>query len=99
LYLAQGLTKKALELFQKLSQNDPDNLVLRRKVKELENRLDSATPVVADAAVSDEAGTLEMDSDVSGDVGMPEEEDFTGNDVLGTLNRWLSNIQQRRENV
>jgi hypothetical protein len=99
LYLAQGLTEKALELFQKLSQKDPDNLVLRRKVKELENRLDSATPVVADAAVSDEADTLEMDSDVSGDVGMSEEEDFTGNDVLGTLNRWLSNIQQRRENV
>jgi len=99
LYLAQGLTEKALELFQKLSQKDPDNLVLRRKVKELENRLDSATPVVTDAAVSDEIDPLEMDSDVSGDVDMPEEEDFTENDVLGTLNRWLSNIQQRRENV
>ena len=40
LYLVQGLTAKALDLFQRLSALNPDDLFFRRKVKELEAQLD-----------------------------------------------------------
>ena len=40
LYLVQGLTAKALDLFQRLSALNPDDLLFRRKVKELEAQLD-----------------------------------------------------------
>jgi len=39
LYLAQGLTAKALDLFQRLSVQNPDDLSFRRRVKELESQL------------------------------------------------------------
>ena len=39
LYLVQGLTEKALDLFQKLSVQNPDDITLRRRIKELEIQL------------------------------------------------------------
>ena len=38
LYLAQGLTEKALALYRQLLSRNPDNLKLRRKIRELEGR-------------------------------------------------------------
>ncbi len=37
LYLKQGLTQKALDIFRQLSAQNPDDLALRRKIKELES--------------------------------------------------------------
>jgi tetratricopeptide (TPR) repeat protein len=99
LYLAQGLTEKALELFQKLSQNDPDNLVLRRKVKELENQLNRDHSISEDEIVADGSDSLNEVVNNLGEADVPKDEGFTEGNVLDTLNRWLANIQQRRKNV
>ncbi|MFK5927211.1 MAG: tetratricopeptide repeat protein [Desulfuromusa sp.] len=104
LYLAQGLPEKALDLFQRLSVQNPDDLTLRRRVKELESQL-QGNDVAAEALPGE------------GEEGLPTSEDFCENEadiqsqqetepdeivtepVLATLDRWLANIQQRRGNV
>jgi len=47
LYLKQGLENQALEIYRQLSIKDPNNLVLRRQIRDLEERLDD-TDVVGD---------------------------------------------------
>lgn len=39
LYLKQGLEDQALEMYRRLSEQDPNNLALRRKIRDLEERL------------------------------------------------------------
>ncbi|MDX2480064.1 MAG: hypothetical protein QNK24_06990 [Desulfuromusa sp.] len=118
LYLAQGLTEKALDLFQRLSIQNPDDLTLRRKVRELESQRQEETKDVANESVEVPSSQLEDVPTIS--VSATEDEDavdqhlyesetvkivsdpidrFIPEPVFDTLNRWLSNIQQRRENV
>ncbi len=55
LYLAQGMTDKALTLYHQLLSRNPDNLALRRKIREVEGRTDepfSEQDIVADALPS-----------------------------------------------
>ncbi len=102
LYLAQGLTEKALELFRTLSQQDPDNLALRRKVRELETQLErDSAPAIAepDSEPLEQPISHEEESVGGAEPDVPEVEEEAENNVLDTLNRWLSNIQQRRKNV
>ncbi len=105
LYLAQGLPEKALDLFQKLSTQNPDDLTLRRRVKELENQLqDNKNDVEAeDISLTEQEciGILTENSVVAEASELPESEseDIVSDSVTATLNRWLSNIQRRRENV
>jgi len=114
LYLVQGLTAKALDLFQRLSALNPDDLLFRRKVKELETQLDeenqhgtetsddiesvledSAQVVVAEIEVPfQQPAEPEIEVVVSVSVNS-----LSADTTLSTLNRWLSNIQQRRGNV
>ncbi len=94
LYLAQGLTEKALDLFQRLSAQNPDDLTLRRRVKELAGQLqnsdqDVAVPEEEDSVFHEEAVATQPD----------EVDEFIGEPVLETLTRWLTNIEQRRGNV
>ncbi len=59
LYLKQGLEDKALDVYRQLSAASPDDLTLRRKVRELESALPGADflpPQTDDAAVSTEEG-------------------------------------------
>ncbi|MBD1399424.1 tetratricopeptide repeat protein [Pelovirga terrestris] len=44
LYLVQGLTDKALGLYRQLLSRNPDNLELRRKIRELEGRTEVPSP-------------------------------------------------------
>ena len=98
LYLAQGATEKALDLFRRLSEKTPDDLTLRRRVKELEEQLSveaisvselpSNTPVVEKEQIRD---TENIEAETVAD---PVE-----NPILTTLNYWISNIQKRRGNV
>ena len=118
LYLAQGLTAKALDLFQRLSVQNPDDLSFRRRVKELESQLpeeDQHGNKESDGVISELPETIASVSDDSvAEVGVavqsqpdsetavivPDSQESLSDDpVLSTLNRWLSNIQQRRENV
>ena len=43
LYLAQGLTEKALSLYRQLLTRNPDNLELRRKIREVEELIEKAS--------------------------------------------------------
>ena len=109
LYLAQGLPEKALDLFRKLSMQNPDDLTLRRRVRELEHHLqDNDQNVVASADISqpekEDVAVLSENSPVDDVVELPQLQDSESEDIISetvfvTLNRWLSNIQRRRENV
>lgn len=105
LYLAQGLSEKALELYQRLSVKNPDDLSLRRRVKELERQVeeDSVTLEKGDALRSESSD----DSISADDFSKPAETEVhhsaeTANEAetpIETFDRWLANIQRRRGNV
>jgi tetratricopeptide (TPR) repeat protein len=109
LYLAQGLSQKALHLYQRLSVKSPDDLSLRRRVKELERQLKDENSVVLDKDDTLQTEPLQgtIDSDDSFTVAEPEVEHHNGTaedevvveSVIETFNRWLHNIQRRRGNV
>ncbi|MBW6510445.1 MAG: tetratricopeptide repeat protein [Desulfuromonadales bacterium] len=52
LYLAQGLTEKALSLYRQLLTRNPDNLELRRKIREAEERIDEESSSLAQESAS-----------------------------------------------
>lgn len=105
LYLAQGLPEKALDLFQKLSMQNPDDLTLRRRVKELENQLQNKKSDVEAEDISlaeqEDSGIIITNPVVAEAIELQKSEsgDIVSDSVTATLNRWLSNIQRRRENV
>ena len=118
LYLVQGLTAKALDLFQRLSALNPDDLFFRRKVKEIETQLHeekqhgtessddlesvidaSAQVVVVDSAAEIAIPLHQLVDQEPEVVVSASDHGLSSRTTLSTLNRWLSNIQQRRENV
>ncbi len=94
LYLDQGLPEKALDIYQQLSRQNPDDLNLRRRVREVESLVtadSAATPLEPESAAEFPAEkTTQVES---------QEAHVTADPVLETLNQWLVNIQLRRENV
>ncbi|MEA3545934.1 MAG: hypothetical protein U9R69_12060 [Thermodesulfobacteriota bacterium] len=98
LYLAQGLTGKALDLYQQLSLQNPADLALRRRVKELEEQLSGEDYTASTAAV-------EANGQLNGQLLPPDEaavesdDAFDEDPILDTFNLWLSRIKQRRGNV
>ncbi|MCD6187852.1 MAG: tetratricopeptide repeat protein [Desulfuromusa sp.] len=115
LYLVQGLTEKALDLFQQLSVQNPDDLTLRRKVKELEGQLreenqdgtEKSTDLLLKqredipAAPVESIDAAEVAIEQLFDSGKETTVSAPVNtpSCLDTLNLWLSNIKQRRGNV
>lgn len=119
LYLVQGEMAKALDLFQRLSAQNPDDLFFRRKVKELETQLDeenqhgteTSDEIVSNheettqAAVEDSVVDIEVplqqtaESETEEVAAAPVVDNLPVDQTLSELNRWLSNIQQRRGNV
>jgi tetratricopeptide (TPR) repeat protein len=104
LYLAQGLSEKALELYQRLSMNNPDDLSLRRRVKELEKQIEiDKNDFLEDGGpLPDES----LDDNVSAETEAEDHhtietstDDFVAESAIETFDRWLSNIQRRRGNV
>ena len=113
LYLKQGLKEEALNIYRKLSTQSPDDLSLRRKIKELENGFDeldegvfSPEPSVTTNGKQPEVTVEEenlSDSHESVEEDLPSaavaDEEPAGDHVLETLNQWLSNIKRRRGDV
>ena len=105
LYLAQGLSEKALELYQRLSVKNPDDLSLRRKVKEIEKQVQDDS-VVLEKNETLPSETLE-ETISTDDFSRPVEAEFhdsteTASEAetpVETFARWLTNIQRRRGNV
>ncbi len=96
LYLAQGLTEKALDLFQRLSTQNPDDLTLRRRVKELEGQLREDNQNVE---VSNPESPLLHGLEVEPHLLASENKEHVCEPVVDILTRWLTNIQQRRGHV
>lgn len=96
LYMVQGLTEKALDLFQRLSTQNPDDLTLRRRVKELEGQLRADNQNVE---ISDPECPAPHEQEVEPYLLASENEEHVCEPVVETLTRWLTNIQQRRGNV
>ncbi len=96
LYLEQGLSEKALDIYRQLSQQNPDDLSLRRRLKELEGV--SVEQTVESVAAEVEEITEDRDEEVA--VSGSAAVNVTVNDtIVETLNGWLSNIQRRRDHV
>lgn len=109
LYLAQGLSEKALDLFQRLSVKNPDDLTLRRKIKELEKKIEEENSFFVpkeDTLQDPQDDKLVLQPDnpqaITGDDSGVEDE-LTEDDplkkVMTTFDHWLSNIQRRRDHV
>lgn len=97
LYLKQGMTDKALELYRELLQRDPDNLDLRRRIRDLESppsdsEVAPAFVVEAESQGAEEAAAAE--SDLSDATDQRRE-----SSVLGQLHRLLDAIEKRRGDV
>ena len=99
LYLAQGLKEKALDLFQKLSDKNPDDLNLRRRIREIEGQffaetLDTSEQSATVSSVPEEVLSTDSEGIEVGDVNNPVEDP-----ILATFNSWIYNIQKGRGNV
>ena len=106
LYLKQGLAEEAVRIYRELSALSPEDLSLRRKIKELEAFSITPSSEIADLTVAHPGD----DAEETGPEAMSDSEFNQLNDfepeptdrdsfVLETLNRWLDNIGQRRRNV
>ncbi len=105
LYLKQGLEKQALQMYRQLSAQEPNNLVLRRQIRDLDEKI--SFPLVEEVEVPQPAGPdSSPESEDSAEtiskaetVAVEDEyviERSDSENVLDTLNQWLVNIQQRR---
>jgi len=110
LYLKQGLRSEALKVYQDLSIQSPNDLDLRRKIKELENEIDVVGISDNDQEninkIDDADHELiqpEVDSETQIEVGEPSRKQgiqLSPDDIiLETLNQWLINIEKRRGHV
>ena len=112
LYLQQGLGKEALEMYRRLSVQKPNDLMLRRKIRALEDQFDSADsdgsddgPSASDVSALASPVIDPAESQGSEDLAKEIASESEGADlssqgrVLETLNLWLDNIQQRRGDV
>ena len=93
LYLKQGLADKALDIYRNLLARDPDNLQLRRRIRDLETDLsvENAPGEGQYAAGNEPVVKADMRPEVSGSANTVP--------VLDQLNRLLQSIQRRRGDV
>ncbi|MCF6239580.1 MAG: hypothetical protein L3J79_12370, partial [Candidatus Marinimicrobia bacterium] len=98
MYLSQGLTERSLELYQQLSSQNPDDLTLRRRVKELEAQIANEKQTASVESVTSLKQEVEPSPLAAGTV-TESVHAASGLSTLETLNLWLANIQQRRGNV
>lgn len=114
LYLKQGLKEQALEVYRQLSNEHPDNLLYRRKIRDLEDELTAPAAGIekeevpqVDEELAPTEDTLWETREQVQDTGEATavvgnvEEVLHGSEekVIATLNRWLDSIQRRRGDV
>lgn len=108
LYLKQGMTDEALNVYKGLSAQAPDDLALRRKIKEIENGLvhepemDQAEdePSVETDRQTDDIGLDRLpDADMERTDDLNRSQSSFEERVIDALNQWLEIIQQRRDHV
>ncbi len=111
LHLKQGMRDEALAMYRDLSEQDPDNLEIRRKIREIEKSFEGYD--VESSGTNEENDSLKEDcseeyvEESNSGQNLDHSEDLasvTCNEkneqfVLSELNRLLSNIVKRREHV
>lgn len=95
LYLKQGMPDKALNIFHNLLSRDPDNLALRRRIRDLESGAEEpATTAGRPESVAVLPETADSQAPVANsELVLPEMS------VLDQFNRLLTSIQKRRGDV
>ncbi|SHJ71274.1 Tetratricopeptide repeat-containing protein [Malonomonas rubra DSM 5091] len=84
LYLKQGLTDQALDMYRQLSADNPDNLEYRRKIRDIEGEPDEVSFVAPDVpeiqpeTESNEPVDVEGDREVEADVTLADPVDIEG---------------------
>jgi predicted Zn-dependent protease len=71
IYLQQGYLKEAYEIFKALSEKDPSNIEIRKRLNELGQMLSHSSPFIYSS-------------------------DFSADEKISLLKRWLHNIRKRR---
>lgn len=105
IYIKQGLTEKAVDVYRQILRQDPENLAVRERLVNLlgdEPSGDSAPDVPA--AGNARVETLALESRLAGqDDNIPVEPEQSSEvpetSLLATFERWLTGIQRRREHV
>lgn len=69
LYLKQGLSQQALDIYHQLSAEDPNNLVLRRKIRDLEDSRLTTKTESEPGGVSPDENIPETEIPTTGDAG------------------------------
>jgi tetratricopeptide (TPR) repeat protein len=92
LYIQQGFTDKALDIYHALYAEDPTNRTVQVRIAEIEAReaATAAFPVMSDGADTI-SGTFYQDSSAFPQ-GIPVQ--GTADDVISTLEGWLENIRR-----
>ncbi|MCK4535446.1 MAG: tetratricopeptide repeat protein [Desulfuromonadales bacterium] len=103
IYVKQGLTDKAIAVYEEILKQDPDSQFIRERLNSL--------LTVDEPKVSVESGSIAVDSgegavseieevSVAADqTAFPRSSEPSGQSPLAVLERWLSFLKQRREHV
>jgi len=103
IYVKQGLTDKAIAVYEEILKQDPDSQFIRERLNTL--------LTVDEPKVSVESGSIAVDSgegavseieevSVAADqTAFPRSSEPSGQSPLAVLERWLSFLKQRREHV
>lgn len=99
IYLRQGFLERAAEVYRGLLQADSGNEEIRRKLTDVERRMQAqnAVPQADDSAAAQEPAVAEEEPE---NASLPAAGEKEGkNRQVVALNRWLDAIRKRRENV
>jgi predicted TPR repeat methyltransferase len=102
IYVKQGLTDKAVGVYEEILRQDPDNSSARTRLQELRASTEPAEATPA-ACIDDEFGAEAVDfteEDMAEQGELPVSQAAPRvRGPLATLERWLAGIQQRRVHV
>lgn len=101
IYIKQGLTDKAIGVYQEILRQDPDNPAVRQRLNDLLAAGDAAGQAVSVSADEPREGVAAVKPAEPAVAPRPEfsQPEPRHKVLLATFERWLAGIQQRREHV
>lgn len=99
LYLKQGMATKAIDIYRNLLARDPDNLQLRRRIRDLEAKMAGAGSLSSVDVESEPVPATRPEAAASGAPKAQDTAPVEPPSVVDQLNRLLISIQKRRGDV
>jgi thioredoxin-like negative regulator of GroEL len=102
IYVKQGLTDKAIAVYEELLKQNPGNRSVRERLNELLRAAEQEFVAEADAVAAGDEGPGISEDDVmpvAVDQAIPAAAEPSVQSPLAVLERWLAFLQQRREHV